>query len=59
MEEKVAAIIAALRKRYPDALCALHYGKDYELMISVRLSAQCTDARAVRALPDARGLRGG
>ena len=45
MEEKVAAIIAALRKRYPDALCALHYGKDYELMISVRLSAQCTDAR--------------
>ena len=49
MEEKVAAIIAALRERYPDALCALHYGKDYELMISVRLSAQCTDAR-VRAL---------
>ena len=45
MEEKVAAIIAALRERYPDALCALHYGKDYELMISVRLSAQCTDAR--------------
>ena len=33
MEEKVAAIIAALRERYPDALCALHYGKDYELMI--------------------------
>ena len=30
MEEKVAAIIAALRERYPDALCALHYGKDYE-----------------------------
>ena len=65
MEEKVAAIIAALRERYPDALCALHYGKDYELMISVRLSAQCTDARqsgharAFRALPDARGLRGG
>ena len=25
MEEKVAAIIAALRERYPDALCALHY----------------------------------
>ena len=43
MEEKVAAIIAALRKRYPDALCALHYGKDYELMISVRLSAQPWD----------------
>ena len=50
MEEKVAAIIAALRERYPDALCALHYGKDYELMISVRLSAQCTDARVKPAL---------
>ena len=28
MEEKVAAIIAALQERYPDALCALHYGKN-------------------------------
>ena len=43
--ERVAGIIAALKKEYPDALCALHYGKDYELMIAVRLSAQCTDAR--------------
>ena len=34
-----------MKQRYPDALCALHYGKDYELMIAVRLSAQCTDAR--------------
>ena len=45
MTEKVNAIIAALEARYPDALCALHYQKDYELMIAVRLSAQCTDAR--------------
>ena len=51
MEEKVVAIIAALRERYPDALCALHYGKDYELMISVRLSAQCTDARVNQVTP--------
>ena len=51
MEEKVAAILAALRARYPDALCALHYGKDYELMISVRLSAQCTDARVNQVTP--------
>ena len=41
--ERVAGIIAALKQEYPDALCALHYGKDYELMIAVRLSAQCTD----------------
>ena len=45
MQEKVQAIILALKERYPDAICALHYEKDYELMIAVRLSAQCTDAR--------------
>lgn len=45
MTQKVDSIIAILKDRYPDALCALHYRKDYELMIAVRLSAQCTDAR--------------
>lgn len=35
----------ALEKLYPDALCSLQYGKDYELLFAVRLSAQCTDAR--------------
>ena len=45
MKEKTAAIITALKSRYPEAVCALHSGKDYELMIAVRLSAQCTDAR--------------
>ena len=45
MNEKVNAIIDILKSRYPDPTCALHYKKDYELMISVRLAAQCTDAR--------------
>lgn len=45
MKEKVIDIIEILKHRYPDALCALHYKADYELMIAVRLSAQCTDAR--------------
>lgn len=45
MQERVAGVIAALKAEYPDALCALQYKKDYELMIAVRLSAQCTDAR--------------
>ena len=45
MKKKVRAIIDELNIRYPDAICALHYEKDYELMIAVRLSAQCTDAR--------------
>ena len=51
MKEKVNAIIDILKARYPDALCALHYGKDYELMIAVRLSAQCTDARVNLVTP--------
>ena len=51
MEEKVSAIIDILKDRYPDAPCALHYGKDYELMIAVRLSAQCTDARVNLVTP--------
>ena len=51
MKEKVSSIIEILKARYPDALCALHYGKDYELMIAVRLSAQCTDARVNLVTP--------
>ncbi len=51
MKEKVAAIIEALKLRYGDAPCALHYEKDYELMIAVRLSAQCTDARVNLVTP--------
>lgn len=48
---RVDEILAALKERYPDALCALHYNKDYELMISVRLSAQCTDKRVNEVTP--------
>jgi len=51
MQEKVHAIIEILRRQYPDAPCALHYKKDYELMIAVRLSAQCTDARVNLVTP--------
>lgn len=51
MEQKVQSIIAALKDRYPQALCALQYEKDYELMIAVRLSAQCTDARVNLVTP--------
>ena len=48
---KVTNILSALKELYPDALCALHFGKDYELMIAVRLSAQCTDARVNLVTP--------
>ncbi len=49
--ERVSGILAALKQAYPDALCALQYKKDYELMIAVRLSAQCTDARVNQITP--------
>ena len=51
MKEKVSSIIALLKIRYPEAPCALHYKSDYELMIAVRLSAQCTDARVNLVTP--------
>jgi len=51
MQEKVSQIIEALKVLYPDATCALQYKKDYELMIAVRLSAQCTDARVNMITP--------
>ena len=51
MTEKVHAIIEALKEHYPNPVCALHYEKDYELMIAVRLSAQCTDARVNLVTP--------
>ena len=51
MNEKVPAIIHILKEKYPEPVCALHYEKDYELMIAVRLSAQCTDARVNLVTP--------
>ena len=38
-------IVDRLEEVYPEAQCSLEYEKPYELLISVRLSAQCTDAR--------------
>lgn len=43
-EEKAAEAVQILRERYPDT-CSLVAEKDYELLFSTRLSAQCTDAR--------------
>lgn len=40
-----------LEKKYPDAICSLDYRKDYELLISTRLAAQCTDARVNLVTP--------
>ena len=47
----VKRIMETLKGLYPDALCSLQYEKDYELLFSVRLSAQCTDARVNQVTP--------
>lgn len=44
-KEQASLIIEALERQYPDAVCSLKYERPYELLISVRLAAQCTDAR--------------
>lgn len=51
MMNQIDQIISVLKERYPEALCALQYDRDYELMIAVRLSAQCTDARVNLVTP--------
>ncbi len=38
-------IIERLKKEYPDAECTLDYNDAWKLLVSVRLAAQCTDAR--------------
>lgn len=43
--ERAEAAVRLLEQEYPDAICALQYKKDYELLFATRLSAQCTDAR--------------
>ena len=44
-KERAAAVTELLKTVYPEAVCALHYTHDYELLFATRLSAQCTDAR--------------
>ena len=48
MEQKkklALEIIERLKKEYPDAECSLDYNEAWKLLVSVRLAAQCTDAR--------------
>ena len=49
--ERVAAILDALRKTYPEAVCALDHRSAWELTVATILSAQCTDARVNLVTP--------
>lgn len=46
-----AQTVAELKKSYPDAICSLTYKNPIQLLIAVRLSAQCTDARVNKVTP--------
>ena len=50
-KEEIWAIVEELKRLYPDSLCSLEYEKDYELLFSVRLAAQCTDERVNKVTP--------
>jgi endonuclease-3 len=49
--ERVAAILDALKKAYPKAVCALNHRSAWELLVATILSAQCTDVRVNLATP--------
>lgn len=44
-KEFALEIIERLKKEYPDSDCTLDYNEAWKLLVSVRLAAQCTDAR--------------
>lgn len=45
IEELALEVIERLKKEYPEAGCTLDYDQAWKLLVSVRLAAQCTDAR--------------
>ncbi|MDL2293223.1 endonuclease III [Ruminococcaceae bacterium OttesenSCG-928-D13] len=44
-------IVEALKNEYPVGICSLDYDNAWQLMVAVRLSAQCTDARVNEITP--------
>ncbi len=44
-KELALQVIERLKKEYPDTGCSLDYDDAWKLLVSVRLAAQCTDAR--------------
>ena len=50
--ERVKAILEALKKAYPDAVCALHHRNAFELTIATILSAQTTDVGVNKVTPE-------
>ena len=62
-KQRALEVIERLKKEYPDAACTLDYNEAWKLLVSVRLAAQCTDARVnvvvqelYKKFPDVRSL---
>lgn len=53
MTKKQRAMLAVetLKQLYPEAICSLNASNPFELLVAVRLSAQCTDARVNLVTP--------
>ena len=50
-KQKAALAVERLKEEYPDAICSLDSKSDFELLVAVRLPAQCTDARVNTVTP--------
>ena len=50
-KQRVLNVIELLKKEYPNAICSLNSSNAFELLVAVRLSAQCTDARVNLVTP--------
>ena len=50
-KQKAALAVERLKEAYPEAICSLDSKSDFELLVAVRLSAQCTDARVNTVTP--------
>jgi len=50
-KNKAAKIVKALKKLLPDAKIALKYSNNWELLVAVQLSAQCTDKKVNEVTP--------
>ena len=44
-KERAERAVEILKELYPEAICSLNASNPFELLVAVRLSAQCTDAR--------------
>ncbi len=51
-KQRAAEAVRLLKEAYPEAICSLEYERPHELLISVRLAAQCTDARVNMVTPE-------